>query len=192
VDIIRLWLKAWAVGPWVSNTVLGREADTSGGYLCGSVRVLVADDDPVIRLVLAARLESRGVVPLLAADGAEAVAVASELPFDLILMDLQMPILDGLKATSAIRRFESTSLRPAVPVVAHSSKAPDERFLTMHGMNGCLAKPCDDQDLEDCLTRWCPAYRSAPNVSGAMGDRKGQSLDRSRRKVGARLHALRR
>jgi CheY-like chemotaxis protein len=105
-------------------------------------------------------------VPLLAADGAEAVALACELHFDLILMDLQMPILDGLRATSAIRRFETDSSRPAVPVIAYANTSPGARVLAAHGINGSLSKPCGDQELDDCLARWCPTYRSAPPVPG--------------------------
>ena len=127
----------------------------------GSVRVLVVDDNPVNLMVISALMESRGLVPWLAGDGAEGVAIACELRFDLILMDLQMPILDGLDATSAIRRFESQSCRSAVPVVAYSSALPGAGVLAMHGINGSLNKPCEDQDLEDCLVQWCPSYRAA-------------------------------
>ncbi len=106
-------------------------------------------------------MESKGLVPLLAADGAEAVALAREMHFDLILMDLQMPILDGLAATAAIRRLESSCSRPEAPVVAYSSITLSASVLASHGMNGSLAKPCAEQDLEDCLVQWCPTYRSA-------------------------------
>jgi CheY-like chemotaxis protein len=126
--------------------------------------VLVVDDNPANLLVISALLQSRGLVPLLAADGAEAATLACEVHFDLILMDLQMPILDGWDATAAIRRFEKTCSRPAVPVVAYSGMSPAARVLAAHGMNGSLAKPCDDHDLEDCLVRSCPTYHSAPTV----------------------------
>jgi CheY-like chemotaxis protein len=132
--------------------------------------VLVVDDNPVNLMVMSAMLESRGLVALLAADGAEAVALASELHFDLILMDLQMPILDGLGATSAIRRVESTLARPAVPVVAYSSTGLSARLLATHGISGSLSKPCEDQDLEDCLVQWCPAYRVAAAACGMAHD----------------------
>ncbi len=95
-------------------------------HFCGTVRVLVADEDPVNLMVISALLESREIVPLLAADGAEAVTLACERRFDLILMDLQMPILDGLGATAAIRRFETCRPRSAAPVVACSSLSPGQ------------------------------------------------------------------
>ncbi|MDP2007486.1 MAG: response regulator [Rubrivivax sp.] len=142
--------------------------ETGGAFapFGGAVRILVADDNPVNLMVISALMEMRGLSPLLAADGAEAVALACGLQFDLVLMDLQMPILDGLEATSAIRHFEATHARPAVPVVAYSSHAPGGGLLARHGLNGSLAKPCSDEELDDCLVRWCPAYRPAPAEHG--------------------------
>ena len=142
------------------------EITASGSHCNGAVRVLVVDDNPVNLMVIIGLLESRGLVPLSAADGAQAVELARQLHFDLILMDLQMPILGGLEATSAIRRFEASCARVAVPVVAYSSSSPSAGDLATHGLNGSLAKPCRDQDLEDCLLRWCPAYRAAPDMRG--------------------------
>ncbi len=127
----------------------------------GSVRVLVVDDNPVNLAVMSAQLASRGLVATLAADGAEAVARALELAFDLILMDLQMPVLDGLDATAAIRRFETGHARAEVPVLAYSNTLPGAGVLAAHGLNGTLAKPCADHELEDCLVRWCPLYQPA-------------------------------
>lgn len=140
-----------------------------------TLRVLVVDDNPVNLMVVSAMMESRGFVPLLAADGAEAVALACELHFDLILMDLQMPVLDGLRATSAIRSFEATHARPAVPVVAYSSLTPGALVLARHGIDGSLNKPCDDQELEDCLLRWCLAYHPASRPASAARGVDGSS-----------------
>lgn len=136
----------------------------------GAVNVLVVDDDPVNLMVVSALLETRGFVPMLAADGAEAAALASELHFDLILMDMQMPILDGLSAASLIRQHERSASRPGVPIVAYSSVPPQASVLARHGVNGSLIKPCGDQGLEDCLLRWCPAYGAVPNDGRAAND----------------------
>ncbi len=129
-------------------------------------RVLVVDDHPVNLMVISALLGLRGLATVLASDGAQAVALSSELRFDLILMDLQMPILDGLKATLAIRLIEGERSRLPVPVVAYTSTSPGANVLAAHGMNGSLSKPCEDRDLENCLTRWCPSYCAAPSVRG--------------------------
>jgi two-component system sensor histidine kinase/response regulator len=172
---IRSWWKARSNAVWHTSDVLPGETGWPGAHCFGAVRVLVVDDNPVHLMGISTLMASRGLVPLLAADGAEAVALTSELPFDLILMDLQMPILDGLRATAEIRRCEIQQARPAVPVVAYSSTSPSAALLATHGFTAALAKPCSDRALEDCLVRWCPAYRSAPAVPDlARGDHGGE------------------
>jgi CheY-like chemotaxis protein len=109
--------------------------------------------------------------------------------FDLILMDLQMPVLDGLDATVAIRRFEKSRLLPAVPVLAYSSAFPGAGVLAAHGMSGSLVKPCEDRDLEDCLVRWCPGYLAGATVRGDPYDQ--HSWQAAKRSSGARGASLR-
>ena len=132
------------------------------------LRVLVADDNPVNLMLVSELMECRGIVPLLAADGAEALALACELSFDIILMDLQMPVLDGLAATARIRRFEDLYSRLHTPVVAYSSMNIAKALLSHHGLDGTLSKPCSDDELEECLVRWCPRFQpwagSAPGL----------------------------
>jgi CheY-like chemotaxis protein len=163
-------MRAWSTEVWQSSDELPSEGGGPDAFPNGAVRVLVVDDNPVNLMVISALMESKGLVPLLAADGAEAVALACELHFDLILMDLQMPILDGLGATAAIRRFESTCCRRAVPIVAYSGALPAADVLATHGMSGSLTKPCEAQDLEDCLVQWCPDYHAARSVRGVPSD----------------------
>jgi CheY-like chemotaxis protein len=156
------WLRTWGRKVWTESDDNGHAATAPQAHFYGSVRVLVVDDNPVNLMVISALMESRGLVPWLAENGAEAVALSCELQFDFILMDLQMPVLDGLEATSAIRRFERDSALPPVPVIAYSSTRPGAELLAAHGLSGSLAKPCDDHELEACLVKWCPAYRVAP------------------------------
>ena len=124
-----------------------------------ALRVLVVDDSPVNRMIALAQLEQLDVTPVLAKDGAEAVALACGETFDLILMDLQMPVLDGLGATAQIRRFEHEHASPRVPVVAYTSCAVDSdtAFMRNLGLDAVLEKPCDLTALRECLVRWCPA-----------------------------------
>lgn len=127
-----------------------------------ALRVLVVDDDPVNLHVTSAMLACWGIRPLLAADGVQAVALAGEQPLDLILMDLQMPVLDGLGATQEIRRAEQALSRARVPVVAYTSISPKRALLGNFGIDDVLAKPCDETALRDCLLHWCVAKESAP------------------------------
>jgi hypothetical protein len=120
-------------------------------------RVLVVDDNPSNLGDACEALESWGIVPMLAADGAEAVALAAVHDFDLILMDLQMPVLDGLAATRQIRTHEQEHARPRAPVLAYTSRAVEARLLRLCGLDGVLDKPCSAQALQQCLLRWCAA-----------------------------------
>jgi CheY-like chemotaxis protein len=120
-------------------------------------RILVVDDCPANQLLVVALLWRWGITPLVAADGAEAVALACGQDFDLILMDLQMPVLDGLAATTQLRRFEREQARPHAPVVAYTAGVlgVSEPLLRACGIDASLEKPCDSQSLEECLVRWC-------------------------------------
>jgi CheY-like chemotaxis protein len=123
------------------------------------LRVLVVDDSPVERLQIAELLEGWGLVADMACDGAEAVELAKQTQFDLVLMDLAMPVLDGMDATRQIREYESRDpSRRAVPIVAHTSYevAAQAEFLGHIGMSGLLQKPASPYTLDTCLNHWCP------------------------------------
>lgn len=119
------------------------------------LRILVADDNPAFLDDAREQLERLGVMSTLAADGAQAVALAKVDTFDLIFMDLQMPILDGLSATKLIRANESLRSSRRTPVVAYTSCALDPEVLMGCGVDGVLEKPCTARSIEECLSRWC-------------------------------------
>jgi CheY-like chemotaxis protein len=156
---VRTWLRSGSNMIAHATEDLQDQAERPQAATAHPVRVLVVDDNPVNLMVMAAQFEAKGLLPSLAGDGAEAVALACEMHFDLIVMDLQMPVLDGLRATAAIRRFERAHARAAVPVIAYSLTPPGASVLAAHGLNGSLDKPCDDRELEDCLIQWCAGYR---------------------------------
>jgi CheY-like chemotaxis protein len=138
-------------------------------------QVLVAEDNPSLQVLTCKILTGLGVRPHLAANGAEAVALACANEFDLILMDLQMPVLDGFGATRRIRRFERDNARARVPVVAYTScpYSPTEPFLLDFGIDTVLMKPCTLQALQECLLSWIPPGRAA-GIRGAV-DRRAPS-----------------
>lgn len=125
-----------------------------------ALQVLVADDNPVNLMTISALLEQRGIIALLAVDGAEAVELACARTFDIVFMDVQMPVLDGLAATSRIRRFENMQSRRHVPVVAYSSTNVGLGLLKASGVNDVLAKPCTADEFDACMARWCPDFVS--------------------------------
>jgi CheY-like chemotaxis protein len=136
-----------------------------------STRVLVVDDNPCNLGAVSEMLEQCGISALLAADGAEAVLLCREMDFDLVLMDLQMPVLDGLAATSTIRRREALHARPHAAVVAFSSSGLPCGLMDSCGFSGTLCKPCSLAELEACLVRWCPNYQAFLPGSFEPGER---------------------
>lgn len=122
-----------------------------------SLRILLVEDCPVQQLLSAALLLNLGIQPQLASDGVVAVLLAGEQQFDLILMDLQMEILDGLTATKRIRQAEHRRGVPAVPVIAHTADPvpADKSHWATHGISAYLPKPCLLAELLACLKKWC-------------------------------------
>jgi CheY-like chemotaxis protein len=116
---------------------------------------MVVDDNPSCLADACALLSRWGITPILATHGAEAVAVARERDLDLILMDLQMPVLDGLGATKQIRAGEQARSAARATVLAYTSCAPASDVLRKCGLDGVLEKPCSATALRQCLLRWC-------------------------------------
>ncbi|MBI5719155.1 MAG: response regulator [Burkholderiales bacterium] len=118
--------------------------------------VLLVEDNIVNRLVGAEMLRSLGVEVIEAEDGAKGVALLERQRVDLVLMDLQMPVLDGLSATRQVRERESRLRLPRVPIVALTANAFDEDVTASMaaGMDGHLAKPYSREQLFDLLRRW--------------------------------------
>ena len=87
------------------------------------LRILAAEDNPVNQLVLKTLLGQIGLEPVVVANGEEAVAAWAQGDWDLILMDAQMPVMDGVSAAREIRRQEAETGRPATPIVAITANA---------------------------------------------------------------------
>jgi CheY-like chemotaxis protein len=125
----------------------------------------LAEDSVVNQKLAVALLQDRGHWVTLARNGSEAVAISASAPFDLILMDVQMPELDGFEATTAIRERErGTGQRiPIVAMTAYALKGDRERCLTA-GMDGYVAKPIRAQELFAAIGKLYPvASKAASN-----------------------------
>ncbi len=143
----------------LSRLLEGRSASTSGraSVLPNlGLRVLLAEDNLVNQMVASGLLRKLGCTVTAVGDGDLALSAATAGGFDLILMDCQMPGLDGYDTTRALRAHESDSSLPRVPVIALTANALDgdrQRCLTA-GMDDYLAKPIDPDVLVACLVRW--------------------------------------
>ncbi|MCH2559503.1 MAG: ATP-binding protein [Alcanivorax sp.] len=122
-------------------------------------RVLLVEDNEVNRLVARRMLEHLGLDVATAGDGASALARAGEERFDCILMDVQMPVMDGLEATRALRRRERETGRDPVPIVALTANAmfEERQRCLAAGMDAHLAKPFRRHRLANLLSRFLPA-----------------------------------
>jgi signal transduction histidine kinase/CheY-like chemotaxis protein len=114
--------------------------------------ILVAEDNPVNRKLVRRLLEKRGHQVTLAADGTEVLALLQTQTFDLILMDVQMPVMDGVEATLVIRERErETGLHvPIYAVTANAMKGDREQYMAS-GMDGYIAKPIRPGALDEVL-----------------------------------------
>jgi CheY-like chemotaxis protein len=130
-----------------------------------ALRVLAAEDNSINQLVLRTLLQQAGIDPMIVADGAEALAAWREHPWDLILMDVQMPVMDGPAATRAIRVSEAETGRPRTPIVALTANAMAHQIAeyAAAGMDGVIAKPIRVEDLFATLQ----AVMDASDVSAA-------------------------
>ena len=127
-----------------------------------SGRVLVVEDLAINRELLQAVLTQAGHRVDIAGDGAEAVAAVQAAAYDVVLMDVQMPVLDGVAATARIRALPGP--QRDVPIVALTATVLPDRVARFRaaGMNDHVGKPFGKQELLDAVARWLPAARCEP------------------------------
>ncbi len=127
------------------------------GFLDG-LRVLVAEDNRTNILLLERMLDGTGIQTLLAVNGREAIEMFRQQRPDIVLMDMHMPIIDGLAATRAIREIESQAGKDPIPIIALTANAfPEDRDLCMDaGMNGFVTKPFRKRDLLSAIDDFAP------------------------------------
>jgi len=132
------------------------------------LRVLLAEDNPVNQVLAVRLLEKQHHKVTVARTGAEAVAAVKQGGFDLVLMDVQMPEMDGLEATGIIREWEGTAggHLPIVAVTAHAIKGDEERCLRA-GTDAYISKPINPKQLFEVISRLSATERSGPAKDAA-------------------------
>lgn len=132
------------------------------------LRMLVPEDNPVNQLLAVRLLEKRGLRVVVAANGREALQVLDKESFDLFLMDVQMPEMDGFEATAAFRKKEkergNRDHQSVMALTAYAMKGDYERCMTA-GMDGYLSKPIRPQELDEILGKCLAQRMEAANVS---------------------------
>jgi CheY-like chemotaxis protein len=120
-----------------------------------SLKLLLAEDNKVNQMLAVALLRKRGYDVTVADNGLQAVELVKRGDFDLVLMDVQMPKMDGFEATAAVREWESDRGKrlPIVAVTAHAMEGDRTRCLEA-GMDDYVSKPIDPEELEAAIHRW--------------------------------------
>jgi PAS domain S-box-containing protein len=139
-------------------------------------RILLAEDNITNQQVAVGILKKMGLRADAVANGTEALKALETLPYDLVLMDVQMPEMDGLEATRRIRRPQSAVRNHLIPIIAmtaHALQGDRERCLEA-GMNDYITKPVDPRALAEALERWLPK-RKAAATDQAKGMRAGKA-----------------
>ena len=154
IFIVELPLPAAAAGSQAAvSEPAGADAGAHALRAGAPLRVLAADDNPTNQLVLRTLLAQIGIEPTLVANGAEAVTTFAEGPWDLVLMDVQMPVMDGVEAARRIRALEAETGAAPTPIIALTANAMahQTRLYLEAGMDGHLAKPIEIERLFEVI-----------------------------------------
>jgi CheY-like chemotaxis protein/HPt (histidine-containing phosphotransfer) domain-containing protein len=135
-----------------------------------NARILVAENNFTNQEVAVGMLKKLGMRADVVADGAEAVRSLESIPYDLVLMDMRMPVMDGIEATRQIRNPNSAVLNREIPIIAMATNAlPSDRERCLKaGMVGVVLKPISVGALRAALDRWLPSIRvESPDMTEA-------------------------
>jgi polar amino acid transport system substrate-binding protein len=156
--------------------------DQATGQLQG--RILLVEDHAINLEVAQAMLNQLGLDVTTACNGQEALTKLAVDRFDLVLMDIQMPVMDGFTATKTLRKIEQFKQLPIIAMTAHAMKDDKQRCLDA-GMNDHIAKPIDPAVLQQVLSQWLAVADRSPESGGVKPDRSSDKdaidgLDESR------------
>ena len=143
------------------------------------VNLLLAEDNPVNRKVVVHTLRRLGYDIQVVTNGEEALNALATTHFDAVLMDCQMPVLDGYSATRELRRREGDGPRTPVIALTASAMTADRDKCLAAGMDDYLSKPVASDQLDVALRRWAPSATPDPEPVSTTVQQKGQAVDQS-------------
>lgn len=140
-------------------------------------RVLLVDDNPINRRLVRTFLEHMNIEPIEASNGSEALEAVGQAQFDLVLMDLQMPTMDGSTATREIRRHEAEGERMPIIALTAQVMSDDREPLRDIGFSDVLTKPVSEHQLAALLERWTGAPQHPRNRLKGAVDPSGSAVN---------------
>ena len=181
-----------ALGQTEPDAPAGPRPTAPAGRRRPPLHVLLAEDNPVNQKLALRLLEKRGHTVVLAGDGKEALAALTRRPFDLVLMDVQMPDMDGFEAAKRIRREEAGTGRhvPILAMTAYAMKGDRERCLAA-GMDDYVTKPIQPAELFETIDRLLPPGGAAPEELPAEPPSEAPDRVEALRRVGDDVGLLR-
>ena len=189
VDAVLAQVLLGDAAPVAEMAYRASDAERALARLCRGLRVLLAEDDPVSQEVTGGLLDAVGLAVDLAGDGARAVELAAGTRYAAILMDMQMPRLDGVEAARTIRAAPWGRAVPIIAMTANAFAEDRERCLAV-GMNDFITKPVDPGTLYGSLLRWL-ADGAASGAVSAAGAPAGRGSDPAVLDTGRGRHAIR-
>ena len=137
-----------------NQAIQHKHADNSGKVFADS-RVLLVEDNPINQEIMLELLSAKNIVTKTANNGLEALKLLKNESFDCVLMDMQMPVMDGLTATQEIRKQEHLKLLPIIALTANAMKGDREKVIEV-GMNDYISKPINIDEFFVTLKKWLP------------------------------------
>ena len=175
-----------------------REASGTDVRFVEGQEILLVEDHPINRELARELLGQAGLAVTEAQNGVEALELLAARKFDAVLMDVQMPVMDGLEAVRLIRERDELAGLPVIAMTAHAMLGDKERFLDA-GMTDYVAKPVDEAELLRVLSRWlkvleyaAPARAQAPAAGGLPASAPGLDVTAGMRRVGGKADLYRR
>lgn len=141
-------------------------SDTSAG-IDTQAKVLLVEDHPINQQLTKELLQKLGLSVQIVGDGSQALQALQQEKFAIVLMDIQMPVMDGIEATRRLRQNPRFRDLPVIALTAHSMAGDKQRYLNA-GMNDYISKPMDSAQLFRLLRKWIPAEHSSTTLGHAQ------------------------